>query len=312
MRFRKSIKAGGVRFNISKSGIGASIGTKGLRLGYSPSKGTYTSYNILGTGIYDVKYHNKSENKIGIEKNEMLSNISYFSRGIPEDFKYKFQLHGCLWCLIIMFFFPFGIIALVCIYLTENSSYKNSNRYKAFLLYNDVLKDIQNKEYKSAREKLSQIMELYPDNITLKRDYTECCILDNDYDAAIENLKTYADDINGYLKIMNLSYKIDDYKSVIKYGQKLPDSLKEQTDVITMLGYSYYQLEKYELALEILLQGPVRKRKIDEEIAKYRYVLGLTYEKLGKNNDAIKQYQKILVYDEDFMDVSEKLDKLPE
>ena len=37
---RKSLKIGPVRFNLSKSGIGTSIGVKGLRLGTGP-KGPY-------------------------------------------------------------------------------------------------------------------------------------------------------------------------------------------------------------------------------------------------------------------------------
>ena len=37
---RKSLKLGPLRFNLSKSGIGASVGVKGLRVGTGP-KGSY-------------------------------------------------------------------------------------------------------------------------------------------------------------------------------------------------------------------------------------------------------------------------------
>jgi hypothetical protein len=46
---RKSIKLGGVRFNFSKSGIGASVGVKGFRIGTSP-RGNYIHMGV--NGIY--------------------------------------------------------------------------------------------------------------------------------------------------------------------------------------------------------------------------------------------------------------------
>ena len=45
--FRKSFKAGPVRFNLSKSGIGVSTGVKGLRIGTGP-RGTYISGGTKG------------------------------------------------------------------------------------------------------------------------------------------------------------------------------------------------------------------------------------------------------------------------
>jgi len=45
--FRKSISAGPYRFNLSKSGLGLSVGVKGLRIGRGP-KGNYVSAGIAG------------------------------------------------------------------------------------------------------------------------------------------------------------------------------------------------------------------------------------------------------------------------
>jgi tetratricopeptide (TPR) repeat protein len=54
--FRKSVRFGPVRFNLSKSGIGTSIGVKGLRVGVDSKGRTYGSAGIPGTGIYGRKY----------------------------------------------------------------------------------------------------------------------------------------------------------------------------------------------------------------------------------------------------------------
>lgn len=54
-RFRKSIKAGPVRINLSKSGVGYSVGGKGFRYTKKANGGTRTTYSIPGTGISYVE-----------------------------------------------------------------------------------------------------------------------------------------------------------------------------------------------------------------------------------------------------------------
>ena len=54
--FRKSIKLGPVRVNLSKSGVGGSIGVKGFRKGIDAKGRSYTHVSIPGTGIYSRSY----------------------------------------------------------------------------------------------------------------------------------------------------------------------------------------------------------------------------------------------------------------
>ena len=49
--YRKSIKLGPFRVNVSKSGVGYSIGGAGLRTGVSSRGRRYTTFNLPGTGI---------------------------------------------------------------------------------------------------------------------------------------------------------------------------------------------------------------------------------------------------------------------
>lgn len=51
VRFRKSIKAGPVRINLSKSGVGYSVGGKGFRVSKKSTGGVRTTASIPGTGI---------------------------------------------------------------------------------------------------------------------------------------------------------------------------------------------------------------------------------------------------------------------
>lgn len=53
-RFRKSFKiAPGIRLNISKKGVGTSVGAKGMHISSGPS-GSRMSTSIPGTGLYQV------------------------------------------------------------------------------------------------------------------------------------------------------------------------------------------------------------------------------------------------------------------
>jgi hypothetical protein len=55
-RFRKSLKLGPVRLNLSKSGVGYSIGGRGFRVGKDAKGRSYTAASIPGTGLYSRMY----------------------------------------------------------------------------------------------------------------------------------------------------------------------------------------------------------------------------------------------------------------
>lgn len=61
-RFKKSIKAGPVRVNFSKSGIGYSVGGKGFRVTKKAGGGVRTTTSIPGTGISYVKDSGSGQN----------------------------------------------------------------------------------------------------------------------------------------------------------------------------------------------------------------------------------------------------------
>ncbi|MGA2632597.1 MAG: DUF4236 domain-containing protein [Terracidiphilus sp.] len=60
-RFRKSLKLGPLRFNLSKSGIGTSIGVRGFRVGTDAKGRSYTTASIPGTGIYNRTYSSQGK-----------------------------------------------------------------------------------------------------------------------------------------------------------------------------------------------------------------------------------------------------------
>ena len=75
LRFRKSIKLGNARINLSKSGVGYSYGVKGLRKSVGPTGRTRTTASIPGTGISYV-----TEGKGGKKKVQRTPKTPFFSR----------------------------------------------------------------------------------------------------------------------------------------------------------------------------------------------------------------------------------------
>lgn len=79
--FRKSIKLGPVRVNLSKSGVGGSIGVKGFRKGIDAKGRSYTHASIPGTGIYSRSYDRQDRQTQSGEPNSSLTNDSSPSKG---------------------------------------------------------------------------------------------------------------------------------------------------------------------------------------------------------------------------------------
>ena len=49
--YRKSVRLGPFRIHASKSGVGWSVGTKGVRTTVTPSGRRYTTFSVPGTGL---------------------------------------------------------------------------------------------------------------------------------------------------------------------------------------------------------------------------------------------------------------------
>lgn len=60
-RFKKTFNFGPFRTNVSKNGIGNSVGFLGVRVGVTAEGKKYWSFGIKGTGLYYIKYMNNSD-----------------------------------------------------------------------------------------------------------------------------------------------------------------------------------------------------------------------------------------------------------
>jgi hypothetical protein len=88
--FRKSIGRGPFRINLSKRGIGFSVGVRGLRIGRSSTGRTYTRASIPGTG---VGWQSSGKGKSGclvplalvLARSARWARLERSSPGLPEQ-----------------------------------------------------------------------------------------------------------------------------------------------------------------------------------------------------------------------------------
>ena len=93
-RFRKSINLGkGFRINLSKSGIGYSVGGKGFRLTKKANGGYRETYSLHGTGLSWIKEHGKSKkNNQSMPEDDNLEDNSVNENEIDKQYLYLLQL----------------------------------------------------------------------------------------------------------------------------------------------------------------------------------------------------------------------------
>lgn len=88
-RLRKSINLGGARINLSKSGVGYSVGAKGMRITKCANGRTRKTVSIPGTGISYVSESGKAKRKVErkekqIKKSEIIAVSA--NRAIIRDY----------------------------------------------------------------------------------------------------------------------------------------------------------------------------------------------------------------------------------
>lgn len=83
LRFRKSINLGPLRINLSKSGVGFSLGVKGFRIGRSAKGKNTATVSLPGTGLSYV------QDLDGDSIKETVEDIKDIFDGDKEDKKSK-------------------------------------------------------------------------------------------------------------------------------------------------------------------------------------------------------------------------------
>ena len=148
LRFRKSIKVGPARINLSKSGVGYSVGTKGFRV-TKTAKGTVrTTASIPGTGISHVTETSSKKKKKSSDPN--IPNNTNDSKE-PKNKK------GSSNWLTILFLFVFPPVGIFFLWKKTNWSKKMKVILSGvfavyFLLYVDFIDYMNNRPEETIEE----------------------------------------------------------------------------------------------------------------------------------------------------------------
>ncbi len=119
-RMRKSIKlGGGLRLNLSRSGIGASVGMKGFRIGVGPRGGRITA-GIPGTGVtYETRFGSRQTRRPSRSVKAGTRRLVYEQKVHPKDISaFPQKSLGVAYLL----WFPLGIIGAHRYYLGKTGT----------------------------------------------------------------------------------------------------------------------------------------------------------------------------------------------
>ena len=340
--FKKSKNFGGFKVNLSKSGIGFSTGVKGFRVSAGPNgvnlnagrNGRYYRKKLSTSDenveddenveTYTTSEDNSLKEQTIYDKKYTLDWISNFEDFVQSQISYSYKVTGSPYrtpkefdrpsltgwyifafiCLFVQFLIGLSVIAILFYYSIK---LKKSDKAIAEKRYNEALAFYRDKKYDAAIDCYKEILEKFP-ILQIKQAITACFIKKKDYQSALEQSNSYCYSDADKIRVVELLFCTEKYTELINYIQNFSDKLKENVEVITLLGLSYLKLENFEKALEVLSLGPTKKRtKIDYFLAQYFYALGSTYEKLQQNDKAITQFKKVAIYNEDFSDIKRKL-----
>lgn len=150
LRFRKSINlGGGAKINLSKSGVGYSIGTKGARITKKASGGSKTTLSVPGTGISYVK-ESKGKRKASNTSEGGTTGGSMGNTGGPK------KRNTLLWVLGWLSIFPLPLTIL----LLRKKEMKPGKKYgfivAAWSVYL-IMAAVANKNDKSTNHSSSQL-----------------------------------------------------------------------------------------------------------------------------------------------------------
>lgn len=319
-RFRKSISLGkGVRLNLGKKGIGVSAGVKGFRVGVN-SKGVYRSMSIPGTGLYNQEYikSNKNSGKSTASASSSITSSetpvynNSPSSSIPGQLMYSTNLFYVMMAVSFILLFIWWQVSIVG-FIAAIIYYNQSENTKTKKLYTSAQAAVSSGNTTVALENFKKV-SLYDPTINLD---LELAAAHSSSGNKVEAIKYYENSLQSNPNDETLKYKLieeyyesGNYDKAVTAIQNLPPEDKQQLPMINMLGSAFLKLNKPDLALEVLLTGPTRKRKMTDDLMKFRYLLGLTYNALGETKKALNQFKKVYVENKDYEDVSELIEKL--
>jgi len=318
-RFRRSFSvAKGVRVNLSKGGLGVSVGGKGARIGVGP-RGPYTSASIPGTGIYSINYLDKKAKKKDagehavqpVQRRAQEKAPQYPSLqqvGLEPAHTFWFWLGAIILAI-------FGTSArLLSVVLIALWLFRRSKPLVRFgMVYQQGVRAATSGEYAKAIECFEQVQGEKPSpyiSLALAQAYQQS----GDTESAVRTYKEYLNSIPSdtgiQIRLISLLMLEGRYQEAVPILESLPEEIRQEPTVIGMLGACLIESGNPSLAIEVLKKAPLQKRTPDPVLTTIRYALGKAYQATSDNKKALQMFRKVYADDPGFEDVREQIAEL--
>ena len=318
-RFRRSIRiAKGVHLNFTKSGLGLSIGGRGFHVGTGP-RGRYASMGIPGTGLYSINYlKNKQKRPRGATATDPQSapHQSLHDFELPEQLKDHKSSAGCLLfvvsVIVLISYWPVGLLLLAGTIIWQLARPKRpEDQARGFYFQGE--RALEKGDHSGALEAFQKVIELKD----VPSIYLKIADIEREQGCFAEAAASYekylaADKGDSAVMVHYAMALASDkqYEKAIGIIQGLPAELKQELPAINTLAVCFLDTGRPQAALEVLEQGPTRKRTMDEQLMVFHYLLGSAYKEIGDKTKAIAQFSKVVAENEHFLDAKEMLEQL--
>lgn len=222
MRFRKSFGSGPFKVNLSKSGIGYSVGTKGFRHTKTANGRTRNTYSIPGTGISYVDEKSNKRKKMKNKKFENYDDNNFnqnnnFQENKPKKKHKKLKIAFIIFCILGVLSACFGSPSPDSITLNENNITMDVNDSKNISFTTDPTDAYTGSLIVKDNKNISATIDDH--NIKVKTGSKE----------GTYKLKIYKDDVNAILVITVVDKAAEEQKKIEE--QKAQEEAQRQAEL---------------------------------------------------------------------------------
>ncbi len=318
-RFRRSIRiAKGVHLNFTKSGLGLSVGGRGFHVGTGP-RGRYMSMGIPGTGLYSINYLKNRQQKSHsptAAAPRPAPHSSLHDYELPEQLKDHKSSAGCLLfvvsVIVLIAYWPVGLLLFAGTIIWQfTRRHTPEDRARGFYFQGE--RALEQGDHAGALEAFQKVSELKD----VPSVYLKIADIKREQGRFTEAAASYEKYLAGGKSdpVVMVHYAValasdKQYEKAIGILQSLPAEVKQELAVINTLAMCFLDTGRPQAALEVLEQGPTRKRTMDDQLLVFHYLLGSAYKELGDNKKAIAQFSKVVAENEHFLDAKDVLEQL--
>jgi tetratricopeptide (TPR) repeat protein len=292
--FRKSISLGKfARLNLSKQGLGMSVGIKGVRIGTS-KRGSYSHISIPGTGLYERKYYKHKEGSSTQDKG-MLGWVLVF-------------IFTLAWLGYSPKTFLISVIILLIAYMTHYNLPAQKVKRKLVMAYKMQLEE----RFLESIKILSTIINTGHASTTAHLLWGTAYYYTEQHSEAIRHLKPLLvdSDLNTFelMRLVAKSYIfLECYDDSIHYLQLIITHSPDDLNSLYLLGKSFADKGDYETSISVLKQAPLLKRKLGDELLSIHYLLGLNYKNTSDKKNSLKHFKRVYAVNVNYKNVKEEV-----